>query len=361
MQRIITAEEVFHFSEVGSGKTKVILPLLCQAFLSNNAETHHHLARGGQPKHVLVVMVPEHLVADARTQVFRYCLNLNFREEYRIYDVRRRASRTAAPAACSAAAGALPAPQDIMALLHPEVQLRPSPSAKRAYSGYPSAASSSRPPMKQIFITSFNQFKKALTYDVICEKVRPMRERMLVVLDEVDDFLDRDKLVFNICSNKANAFAKPTLECYYAVSKAVYHAAACPEETVGGATNPDYWRQLHDKFGAIHLEIQDKSKSINKSFGIFNAQTLRHCVTNVAQDIEGYKSLIARPYESVNRAMPGSHDGEWKRASASCLYRPRLAWSQAAQRPLPRTWERRLRGSEGGSGLVAASDPGALS
>ena len=26
----------------------------------------------------------------------------------------------------------------------------------------------------------------------------------------------------------------------------------------------------------------------------------------ISQDIEGYKSLIARPYESVNRAMPGS-------------------------------------------------------
>ena len=26
--------------------------------------------------------------------------------------------------------------------------------------------------------------------------------------DEVDDFLDRDKLVFNICSNKSNAFDK---------------------------------------------------------------------------------------------------------------------------------------------------------
>lgn len=46
LQRIITAEESFHFSEVGSGKTKVILPLLCQTFLSNNAEAHHHLARG---------------------------------------------------------------------------------------------------------------------------------------------------------------------------------------------------------------------------------------------------------------------------------------------------------------------------
>ena len=27
------------------------------------------------------------------------------------------------------------------------------------------------PPMKQIFITSFNLFKKALTYDEICHKV----------------------------------------------------------------------------------------------------------------------------------------------------------------------------------------------
>ena len=40
LERIIAAEECFHFSEVGSGKTKVILPLLCQAFLSNNAEAH---------------------------------------------------------------------------------------------------------------------------------------------------------------------------------------------------------------------------------------------------------------------------------------------------------------------------------
>ena len=29
--------------------------------------------------------------------------------------------------------------------------------------------------------------------------------------------------------------------------------------------------------------MQEKSKSINKSFGIFNAQTLRHCATNTAQ------------------------------------------------------------------------------
>ena len=58
LQRIITAEECFHFSEVGSGKTKVILPLLCQTFLSNNIEAHEHLARGGKQKDVLVILVP---------------------------------------------------------------------------------------------------------------------------------------------------------------------------------------------------------------------------------------------------------------------------------------------------------------
>jgi hypothetical protein len=47
LQKIIKADECFHFSEVGSGKTKVILPLLCQTFLSNNVEAHRYLARGG--------------------------------------------------------------------------------------------------------------------------------------------------------------------------------------------------------------------------------------------------------------------------------------------------------------------------
>ena len=64
----------------------------------------------------------------------------------------------------------------------------------------------------------------------------------------------------------------------------------CPE--VGETANPEYWRELHGKFAAIHLEVQEKSKSINKSFGIFNAQTLRHCATNIAQDVAGCTSLI---------------------------------------------------------------------
>jgi len=245
LQRIICAEECFHFSEVGSGKTKVILPLLCQLFLSNNVAAHTHLARGGQAKDVLVILVPEHLVPDARAQVFRYCLNLNFRTEYRLYD-------------------------DIFALLNENVQLG------RGKKGMP---------MKQVFVTSFNSFKKALTYDPICAKIWPHREHILVVADEVDDFLDRDKLVFNICSNKSNSFDRNTLERYFEVSRAVYSgAAACPEAAFDGTTNVAYWQQLFSKFGAIHTEIQDASRSINKSFGIFNEETLRHCASNIAHD-----------------------------------------------------------------------------
>jgi len=41
--------------------------------------------------------------------------------------------------------------------------------------------------------------------------------------------------------------------------------------------------------------------------------TQRHCSTNIAHDVEGYKSLIARPYESVNRAMPGSYYSDVER------------------------------------------------
>ena len=266
LQRIVCAEECFHFSEVGSGKTKVILPLLCQMFLSNNAQAHRHFARGGKSKNVLVVLVPEHLVADARTQVYRYCLNLNFREEYRVYD-------------------------DIFALLHESVSLGARPGSKYSYD----RSSRAVPPMKQIFVTSFNQFKRALTHEKICRKVWGHREHMLVVADEVDDFLDRDKLVFNICSNKGNSFDKPTLELYFEVSRAVYDSEPCPDGLLDAVMNGEYWRRLHEKFAAIHAEIQDASRSVNKAFGIFNEQTLRHCCTNIAHDVEGYKSLIARP------------------------------------------------------------------
>ena len=138
--------------------------------------------------------------------MYRYCLNLNFTSDYRVYD-------------------------NIFALLHDEVRLysgSSGPSDRRPFGGLSKAQT--RPPQKAIFVTTFNLFKKALTYDKICRKMRPHREHVLVVCDEVDagtrlghrashtqgptpltplplsaqvdDFLDRDKLVFNICSNK---------------------------------------------------------------------------------------------------------------------------------------------------------------
>lgn len=128
------------------------MPLLCQIFLSNNKEAHDNLARGGEKKDTLIILVPEHLVPDARSQVFRHCLNLNWRQDYRVFD-------------------------DILSLLHDHVELG---STKKQPKG-----------RKQIFVTSFNQFKKALTFDKICKKIRPHREHILVVADEVDDFLGK--------------------------------------------------------------------------------------------------------------------------------------------------------------------------
>jgi len=127
------------------------------------------------------------------------------------------------------------------------------------------------------------------------------------------EIVDRNKLVFNICSNKNNAFDRDTLDLFFEVSRAAYNDLLPPSTQLESSPNPIYWKQLFDKFRAIHEEIQDASRSINKSFGIFNEKTLRHCSTNISHDIEGYKSLIARPYESVNRAMPGSY---YRRLSA---------------------------------------------
>ena len=119
----------------------------------------------GEPKHTLVIIVPEHLVLDAQAQVYRYCLNLNFREEYRIHD-------------------------NIFALLNDRVQLC-SQQKRDRFGGQVSVTI-----IKQIFVTSFNTFKKALTNDKICAKVRPNRKNILVVTDEVDDFLDRFVCLF---------------------------------------------------------------------------------------------------------------------------------------------------------------------
>jgi hypothetical protein len=73
--------------------------------------------------------------------------------------------------------------------------------------------------------------------------------------------------VFNICSNKSNAFDRPTLDLFFEVSRAAYHGTRCPDESLDSSRNPDYWKELFNKFGAIHAEIQDASRSINKNFG----------------------------------------------------------------------------------------------
>ena len=87
----------------------------------------------------------------------------------------------------------------------------------------------------------------------------------------MDDFLDRDKLVFNICSNKGNNFDRQTLDLYYEISQAAYCSqeigATMAESITTNSDNFAYWRQLHAKFKAIHAEIQDASKSVNKNFG----------------------------------------------------------------------------------------------
>lgn len=142
LKKIIISEEPCHFSEVGTGKTKVVMPLLCQAFLSHNTEVHKYLSRGGKKKHVLVILVPEHLVSDARSQVFRYCLNcLDYREDFRVHD-------------------------DIFALMSKNVEIG-------------GLGGSGSRPMKRIFVSSFNNFKKVLTNEAVCRKVQPYRENFM--------------------------------------------------------------------------------------------------------------------------------------------------------------------------------------
>ena len=99
----------------------------------------------------------------------------------------------------------------------------------------------------------------------------------------------KDKLVFNICSNKNNVFDRPTLDRYLEVSRAVYRqggggadgcaggasargggadgmdttgdgaglpVGGCPAAALDGSKNPAYWSHLFEKCGAIHAEIQ---------------------------------------------------------------------------------------------------------
>jgi hypothetical protein len=57
------------------------------------------------------------------------------------------------------------------------------------------------------------------------------------------------------------------MKCFYEVSQSVYNGLGHSAEYFFSSPNPDYWKDLHEKFAAIHSEIQDASKSLNKSFG----------------------------------------------------------------------------------------------
>jgi hypothetical protein len=115
-----------------------------------------------------------------------------------------------------------------------------------------------------IFICSFTDFKKVLTFEQVATKVRLRQDRVIVLIDEVDDFLDREKLIFNICSNKVNEFNSGVIEKYYQLSQSVYDGGTVPP------VDDPYWKGLFSKWQQIHCDVLHKSKSINKSFGIFN-------------------------------------------------------------------------------------------
>ena len=74
--------------------------------------------------------------------------------------------------------------------------------------------------------------------------------------------------MFNICSNAANSFNVQTLEFFHEVSRSVYHGSKHDPAFFASSANSQYWKDLHEKFVAIHNEIQDASKSLNKSFGM---------------------------------------------------------------------------------------------
>ena len=82
--------------------------------------------------------------------------------------------------------------------------------------------------------------------------------------------------MFNICSNKANTFDKGTLQYFHDVSAAAYHGKEYDPTAFQSAPNPLYWKELHTKFLAIHAEIQDASKSLNKNFGKLQGQHLSY-------------------------------------------------------------------------------------
>ena len=112
-----------------------------------------------------------------------------------------------------------------------------------------------------------------------------------------------DKLVFNICQNKANNFSRETLQRYLETARAAYLNQSCPEQG-------SYWSTLHQKFLAIH-KGQDASRSLNKSFGILMK---RHCaIVRRTSPGLGWVSLTHRGRTKASTAMPGSYYSDVER------------------------------------------------
>ena len=103
----------------------MILPLLCQTFLSKTVQpTSSSLAAGSRRRRWCSW---SRASRGAKAQVFRYCLNLNFREVYKGYD-------------------------DIFALMHDEVQLAKVPPHREPHKRHTQWLPPN--PMKQIFVTT---------------------------------------------------------------------------------------------------------------------------------------------------------------------------------------------------------------
>ena len=73
-----------------------------------------------------------------------------------------------------------------------------------------------------------------------------------MLIDEVDDFLDRDKLIFNICQNKNNQFQQEVLDNYYEICKNVYEKQAIIDFSM---ENREYWKAFYLKSESINEEI----------------------------------------------------------------------------------------------------------
>jgi hypothetical protein len=89
----------------------------------------------------------------------------------------------------------------------------------------------------------------------------------------------------------SNSFDRQTLDLYFEIARAVYRADPFPGNGLGWS---EYWKRLYIKFLAIHNEIQDASRSINKSFGTsFSAVTMP---TNAMASLLTFRRVFSKEF-----------------------------------------------------------------